>query len=125
MWSRLSYTFQDEPKLTEAVADFPTTVNRPPTHQVSALLADRIARGPDRLEFRMSTSRSGQMHLMCDSGASRCVYAAEYGHRVSGSIKARSEIAFTATNLLDQKAQQHSFGDIIRRRVAVEYRVKF
>ena len=39
--------------------------------------------------------------------------------------RARSEIALNATNLLDRKAQQHAFGDIMRRRVLVEYRLRF
>jgi hypothetical protein len=39
--------------------------------------------------------------------------------------RARSEIVLKGTNLLDRKAQQHSFGDIVRRRVVVEYRVRF
>ena len=125
LWSRLSYTFQDEPELTEAVQDFPTSVNRPPTHQFSALLGG--SRGPWYGSVGLSYvgrafwSDALDARFWGETDAYTLLNTA-VAYRLD---RARSEIVFTATNLLDQKAQQHAFGDIIRRRAALEYRVRF
>jgi outer membrane receptor protein involved in Fe transport len=125
LWSRLSYTYQDEPELTEAVAAFPTTVNLPPTHQTSVLVGG--ANGPwsgsvgvtyvDRAFW--SDALDQRFWGFTDSYT---LLNAAVSYRLE---RARSEIVLKGTNLLDRKAQQHSFGDIVRRRVIVEYRVRF
>ncbi len=125
LWSRLSYTFQDEPELTDAVADFPTSVNLPPTHQASVLIGG--SRGP--------WTGSAGLTFVDRAFWSDALDARFWGFTKSYTLlnvaaaykvdRARSEIAFTATNLLDRKVQQHAFGDIVRRRAAVEYRVRF
>ena len=125
VWTRLSYTFQDEPELTEAVAEFPTSVNLPPTHQFSVLVGG--AQGPWSgsvgLAYvdRAFWSDALDMRFWGFTGSYSLLNAA-VAYRLD---RARSEIVLKATNLLDQKAQQHSFGDIVRRRVLVEYRLKF
>ena len=125
VWSRLSYTLQADPELTDAVADFPTSINLPPTHQFSILAGGsyRAWYGSVGLWYvdRAFWSDALDSRFWGFTGAYTLLNAS-IAYRLD---RARSEIALTATNLLDQKAQQHAFGDIIRRLVAVEYRFRF
>jgi iron complex outermembrane receptor protein len=125
IWSRLSYTFQDDPELTEADDAFPTTINLPPTHQASVLVGG--SHGP----------WSGSLGVAYVDRAfwSDALDARFWGWTPAYTLlntsvtyridRARSEVAFNATNLLDRRVQQHAFGDIIGRRISGEYRIRF
>jgi outer membrane receptor protein involved in Fe transport len=124
-WSRVSYTFQDTPKLSDAVAGFPTAVNIPSAHQWSILA------GASDAEWRGSLGAT----YVARAYWSDALDARFWGYTpsyllVNASIAKkfpaqRSEIALDASNLLNKRAQQHAFGDLIGRRVVVEYRFMF
>ena len=125
VWTRASYTFQDDPELTDAVPEFPTSVNLPPTHQASVLIGGAwgVWSGSLGVAYvdRAFWSDALDQRFWGDTRAYTLVNLS-VAYRID---RARSEIAVNATNLLDQKAQQHAFGDIIRRRASVEYRIRF
>ena len=125
VWTRLSYTWQDEPALTDAVAQFPTTVNLPPTHQMCLLLGG--TRGDWRGSFGATYVDRAFWSDALDPrfwGFTTDYFLVNLS--VARTIpRAHSEVVLNVTNLLNKKVQQHAFGDIIRRRAVVEYRLRF
>ena len=124
VWTRLSYTFQDEPQLTEALEQFPTSVNLPPTHQASALIGGSRGRWSGSLGVAYVDRAFWSDALDARFWGFTPAYTLLNTSVTYRLDRVRSEIALNATNLLDRRVQQHAFGDIIGRRIIVELRVR-
>jgi iron complex outermembrane receptor protein len=123
--STLSYTWQQRPRV-RAPAGLLLTVNEPPRHQAHAsLTADRGGRwfGSTALSY---TDRAYWADVLdarfWGTTKSHLLLNAALGVRL---LDRRVELVLKGSNLLNQRVQQHIFGDIIGRRSELELRYRF
>ena len=124
-WSgRMSYTWQDDPKVSNASTGVPLFVNKPP-RSAAGISADRRA---DRWFGSASVTYTGRAYWSDVLDPRFWGYSDAYT-LVNGSLGVNvtrsTELVVAGTNLLDRDIKQHVFGDIIGRKISIEVRQRF
>lgn len=119
-WSA-NYSYQDDPEVKGIPAN---EINVPPTHRAS------LAGGWDSVRFFVNASLNYQ-----DGAIWRDVLDARYwgptdaftsiGANAGMRLNDNVTLSLTGTNLLDEKIQQHVFGDIIGRRFTAKAQFRY
>ncbi len=121
---RASYTLQAPPRITNDSL-IPLTLNKPPRHQAGLSIAWQRPRF-----FGSAGITATSPAFWADVLDSR-FWGATPGYALVNAAlgwrfpRQKAEVALNATNLFDRAVQQHIFGDIIRRKVTAQVRVKF
>jgi outer membrane receptor protein involved in Fe transport len=120
IWTAFGYTYQRKPVVSKADPAFPILVNEPPPHQASGAIGWRGGAWGGSLNVIYS-DRAFWTDVLASDPRIRGYSDAYTLVNVSSSyaIPGRHvELIVKATNLLDQRIQQHVFGDVIRRQVS-------
>jgi iron complex outermembrane receptor protein len=125
MWSTVSYGYQNKPRLTGADPAFPVYLNDPPRNQASAIVGGQYKafRGSLATVF---VGRAFWSDVVVSDPRLRGPTPAFTLVNASGAyaVKPGVEFVVKAANIFNRQVQQHAFGDIIGRDVAVYLNVR-
>ena len=116
-----SYTYQEDPKLTDV--SLPITLNRPPRHQ--AALQAVLTHGAWYGSAGATYTGSAFWADVLDSRFWGSTPSYTFLNAAAGYHFHKTDLEFKGTNLADRRVKEHIFGDIIGRKVTVQVRERF